>query len=65
MFMSFHLLKTCITNSSLFFFTVPPDLAHERNDDDNPDWHTYISLWGGEFCLVSIFAKLVCQSVGG
>jgi hypothetical protein len=24
----------------------------------------YISAWGGEFCQVSIFSKLVCQTVG-
>jgi hypothetical protein len=25
----------------------------------------HICAWGGEFCQVSIFAKLVCQTVGG
>jgi hypothetical protein len=24
-----------------------------------------IYVWGGEFCQVSIFAKLICQTVGG
>jgi hypothetical protein len=25
----------------------------------------HIYVWGAEFCQVSIFAKLVCQTVGG
>jgi hypothetical protein len=25
----------------------------------------HICAWGGEICQVSIFAKLVCQTVGG
>jgi hypothetical protein len=68
MFMSFHILKTCIGNLSLLlisFFTLPPGLAHGRNADANPDWCAYIFVWRGEFCQVSIFAELICLTVGG
>jgi hypothetical protein len=47
-----------------FFFTLPPGLARGRNVDANLDHRMYISVWGGEFCQVYIFAKLVCQTVG-
>jgi hypothetical protein len=36
----------------------------EGNTEDNHDPHAYICAWGDEFCRVSIFAKLVCQTVG-
>jgi hypothetical protein len=35
------------------------------NNDGNRDPRAHIYAWGGEFCQVSIFAKLVCQTVGG
>jgi hypothetical protein len=56
MFMLFHLLKTYIRNPSIFFislFTFPPYKE------------TLISTTRDEFCQVSIFTKLVCQSVEG
>jgi hypothetical protein len=64
MFMPFHNLETYIRNPSLFFisfFTLPP----EGNADGNHDPCAHICAWGGEFCQVSIFAKLICQIVGG
>jgi hypothetical protein len=65
MFMPFHLIKTWISwiiLYSLFHFHPPTRLGHVVV---NPDRHVYISAWGGEFCHVSIFAKLVCQTTGG
>jgi hypothetical protein len=53
MYVPFHLLKNLHQESFsilYFFFTLPP-IGKQR--------------WGGEFCQVSIFAKLVCQTVGG
>jgi hypothetical protein len=47
---------------SLFLFS-PSHL--EGNADGNHDTRAHICAWGGEFCQVSIFAKLVCQTVGG
>jgi hypothetical protein len=62
MFMPFHLLKTYIRNLlySLFLFS-PSHL--QVNIDGNHDPSVHICAWGGEFCQVSIFAKLVCQTV--
>jgi hypothetical protein len=60
MFMPFHLLKNYIRNSSLFFisfFTLPPTGKVDGNHD--PLWPRRV-----EFCHVSIFAKLVCQTIG-
>jgi hypothetical protein len=52
MFVSFHLLKTYIRNPSLLFisFLTPPPRGNRR-------WQ--------QFCYVSIFAKLACQTVRG
>jgi hypothetical protein len=66
--MAFHLLKTYPSLFFISFFTLPPCLVRGRNADANPDIPdrcAYISASGGEFCQVSIFAKLVCQTVGG
>jgi hypothetical protein len=57
--MPFHLFKTCIRNPSLFFisvFPLPPDFTTR---DGNRDRRAYIYTWGGEFCEVFMFAKLV------
>jgi hypothetical protein len=56
--------KTYIRNPSLFFISFSPSHL-EGNNDGNHDPRTHICAWGGEFCQVSIFAKLVCQTVGG
>jgi hypothetical protein len=67
MFMHFHFVKTCIRNPFLFFisfFTLTPSLVHGRNADANPDRRVYNSARGGEFFQVSIFDKLVCQTIG-
>jgi hypothetical protein len=45
-----------------FFFHSPTRLGHA---DGNRDRRAYIYACGGEFCEVFIFAKLVCQIVGG
>jgi hypothetical protein len=51
--------------SILYFFTPSYRTWHVgRNTDANPDRRSHISVWGCEFCKVSIFfAKLVCQNV--
>jgi hypothetical protein len=59
MFMPFHLLKTYIRNLSLFFISFSPSHL-QGNDDGN---HDPRARGGGEFCRVSIFAKLVCQTI--
>jgi hypothetical protein len=51
-------------NPSLFFIFFSPSHL-EGNNDGNHDPGAHICAWGGEFCQVSIFAKLVCQIVGG
>jgi hypothetical protein len=54
--MPFHLLKSYIRNPSLFFisfFNLPPGLATPM-----PTGSARV------YCQVSIFAKLVCQTVG-
>jgi hypothetical protein len=54
-----------VLSPSLFFisfFTLPRGLATPMPTRIE---HAYISAWGGEFCRVSIFVKLVCQTVGG
>jgi hypothetical protein len=64
MFMPFHLLETYTRNPSLFFnsfFTLPPRGKHRWQPRSA---RAHICAWGGEFCQVSIFAKLVCQTVG-
>jgi hypothetical protein len=63
LFRPFHLLETYIRNLSLFFisfFTLPPRGKRRWQHDTR----AHICAWGGEFCQVSIFAKLVCQTVG-
>jgi hypothetical protein len=64
MFMTFHLLKSYIRNPSLFFFSFSPSHL-QGNDDGNHDPRAHICAWGGEFCQVSIFTKLVCQTGWG
>jgi hypothetical protein len=64
MFMTFYLLKTYIRNPSLFFISFSPSHL-QGNTDGNHDPRAHIYSWRGEFCQVSIFAKLVCQTVGG
>jgi hypothetical protein len=44
------------------FFHPPTWLGHA---DNNRDRHTYISVWGGEFCQICTLAKLVCKIVVG
>jgi hypothetical protein len=56
--------KTYIRNPSLFFISFSPSHL-EGNNDGNHDLRAHICTWGGEFCQVSIFSKLVCQTVGG
>jgi hypothetical protein len=64
LFVPFHLLKTYIRNPSLFFISFfTPHL--EGNGDGNHDPRAHIYAQGGGFCQVSIFAKLICQTVGG
>jgi hypothetical protein len=63
LFMPFHLLKTYIRNPSLFFISFSPSHL-QGNADDNHNPRTHIYAWGDEFCQVSIFAKLVCQTAG-
>jgi hypothetical protein len=62
-FILLHHLKTYIKILlySLFLFH-PPTYG---NDDGNRDPRAHICAWGGEFCQVSICAKLVCQTVEG
>jgi hypothetical protein len=55
--------KTYIKNPALFFISFSP--SHLEGHDDNNDPRAHICAWGGEFCQVSIFAKSVCQTVGG
>jgi hypothetical protein len=64
MYVPFHLLKNLHHEffSILYFFFT---LHLEGNNDGNHDPRAHICAWGGEFCQVSIFAKLVCQTVGG
>jgi hypothetical protein len=58
MHVPFHLLKNLYQESfSILYFFSPSHI--EGNNDGNHDPR------GGEFCQVSIFAKLVCQTVGG
>jgi hypothetical protein len=47
--------------SVLYFFFHPPPRGKRRWQHDT---RAHICVWGGEFCQVSIFAKLVCQTVG-
>ena len=54
----FYFLKTYIRNPSLFFISFSPSHL-EGNNDGNHDPRAHICAWGGEFCQVSIFAKLV------
>jgi hypothetical protein len=64
MYVSFHLLKNLQQESFsilYFFFTLPP----RGKQRWQPRSGAHICAWGGEFCQVSIFAKLVCQTVGG
>jgi hypothetical protein len=63
LFMPFHLLETYVRNSSLFFISFSPSHL-DGNANGNHDPRVHICAWGGEFCQVSIFAKLVCQTVG-
>jgi hypothetical protein len=60
----FHLLENLHQESFsilYFFFTLPP----RGNNDGNHDPRAHICAWGGEICQVSIFVKLVCQTVRG
>jgi hypothetical protein len=60
----FHLLQNLYQESFsilYFFFTLPPRGKHDGNHDPR----AHICAWGGEFYQVSIFTKLVCQTVGG
>jgi hypothetical protein len=64
MYVPFHLLKNLHQESfSIHYFFSPSHL--EGNNDGNHDPRTHICVWGGEFCQVSIFAKLVYQTAGG
>jgi hypothetical protein len=64
MYVPFHLLKNLHQESfSILYFFSPSHL--EGNNDGNHDPRAHICAWGDEFCQVSIFAKLVCQTVGG
>jgi hypothetical protein len=54
MYVPFHLLKN---------FSFSPSHL-EGNNDGNHDPRAHIYAWGGDFCQLSIFAKLVCQTVG-
>jgi hypothetical protein len=50
--------KTYIRNLSLFFISF--SFSHLKgNNDGNHDPRAHICAWGGEFCQVSIFAKLL------
>jgi hypothetical protein len=65
MYVPFHLLKNLHQESLsilYFFFTLPP--RGKQRWQPRPA-RAYICAWGGEFCQVSIFAKLVSQTVGG
>jgi hypothetical protein len=60
--MPIHLLKTPgIFLYSLFLFS-PSHL--QGNTNGNHDLRAHIYARRGEFCQVSIFAKLVCQPIG-
>jgi hypothetical protein len=50
--------KTYIRNPSLFFISFSPSHL-EGNNDGYHDPRAHICAWGGEFCQVSIFTKLV------
>jgi hypothetical protein len=63
LFIPFHLLKTYIRNPSLFFIFFHPPTYRDTPMATTIRAHIYAR--GGEFCQVSIFAKLVCQTVGG
>jgi hypothetical protein len=63
-FMLFHLLKTCIRNPSLFFisfFTLPSGLDTPMATEIGA---CIFSRGEESLAKVSIFAKLVCQTVG-
>jgi hypothetical protein len=45
---------------SLFFLP-----SHLEGNADGNTIRAHICAWGGEFCQVSIFDKLVCQTIGG
>jgi hypothetical protein len=55
-------LTSWILLYSLFHFS-PSHL--QGNADGNHNVRAHICAWGGRFCQVSIFAKLVYQTVGG
>jgi hypothetical protein len=63
-YVPFHLLKNLHQESFLFFISFSPSHL-EGNNDGNHDPRSHICAWGGEFCQISIFAKLICQTVGG
>jgi hypothetical protein len=70
MFIPFYLLKTSIRNLIYSLFFSPSHLAWRVGETPISTWigarrrNADINLLYSLFCQVSVFAKLVCQTVG-